>query len=194
MAENATQETEPGWVKGFLDKIVSIFDSADSKKVVVADSADKGTFDTLANRSKLLSDRTQSAIATYQPAVVLDAASYEKRIAELEKTIQDITNGISLKLDEAVARDGIVDAVKAVLPEADLKGKSNTEIKTLLVKSVLPDVKLDSAELIDVYYNASLELAKAKAKLNPGKVEVKQDEADIAALKNKRLNLYQEVK
>ena len=55
-------------------------------------------------------------------------------------------------------------------------------------------MKLDSAELIDVYYNASLELAKAKAKLNPGKVEVKQDEADIAALKNKRLNLYQEVK
>lgn len=186
MAENATTETEPTWLNGFLDKIVSkILSAFEAKKTVVADEAN-----TTKNPREPQGDKAKEQI-------VLDAATYEKRIAELEQTIKDITNGISLKLDEAVARDGIVDAVKAVLPDADLKGKSNSEIKTVLIKSILPDVavtKLDSAEMIDVYYNASLELAKAKAKLSPGKPKVVNDSADIATLKNKRLNLYQEVK
>lgn len=186
MADIATQEAEPIWLNGFLDKIVSkilsVFEAKKAEPAVVADEA--------ANGAKAFS-RVQHP---EDKNVVLDASHYEKRIADLQKTIEDITNGISLKLDEASARDGIVDAVKAVLPEADLKGKSNSEIKTVLIKSVLPDVKLDSAELIDVYYNASLEFAKAKAKLNPGKTEIKQDEADLTALKTKRLNLYQGAK
>ena len=186
MADIATQEAEPIWLNGFLDKIVSkilsVFEAKKAEPAVVADEA--------ANGAKAFS-RVQHP---EDKNVVLDASHYEKRIADLEKTISDITKGISVKLDEAVARDGIVDAVKAVLPEADLKGKSNSEIKTVLIKSVLPDVKLDSAEMIDVYYNASLEFAKAKAKLNPGKTEIKQDEADLTALKTKRLNLYQGAK
>lgn len=194
MADIATQEAEPIWLNGFLDKIVSkilsVFEAKKAEPAVVADEAASkgGTFDTIAKKQSL-SDRTLPNKET-----VLDASHYEKRIADLEKTISDITKGISVKLDEAVARDGIVDAVRAVLPDVDLKGKTNSEIKTVLIKSVLPDVKLDSVELIDVYYNASLELAKAKAKLNPGKVEIKQDEADLTALKNKRLNLYQGAK
>ncbi len=186
MADIATQEAEPIWLNGFLDKIVSkilsVFEAKKTEPAVVADEATNGA--KTISRVQHVEDKK----------VVLDASHYEKRIADLEKTISDITNGISLKLDEAVARDGIVDAVKAVLPEADLKGKSNSEIKTVLIKSVLPDVKLDSAELIDVYYNASLELAKAKAKLNPGQPVIVQDAVDLAALKNKRLNLYQGAK
>lgn len=183
MADIATQEAEPIWLNGFLDKIVSkilsVFEAKKTEPAVVADEATNGA--KTISRVQHVEDKK----------VVLDASHYEKRIADLEKTISDITNGISLKLDEAVA---IVDAVKAVLPEADLKGKSNSEIKTVLIKSVLPDVKLDSAELIDVYYNASLELAKAKAKLNPGQPVIVQDAVDLAALKNKRLNLYQGAK
>ncbi|HRG77155.1 MAG TPA: DUF2213 domain-containing protein [Leptospiraceae bacterium] len=197
MADIATQEAEPIWLNGFLDKIVSkilsVFEAKKAEPAVVADSSA-----TLTNR--IVTDEKARSLSglevttTSKKETILDAAHYEKRIADLEKTISDITKGISVKLDEAVARDGIVDAVKAVLPEADLKGKSNSEIKTVLIQSILPDVKLDSAELIDVYYNASLELAKAKAKLSPGKVEIKQDEADLTALKTKRLNLYQGAK
>lgn len=198
MADIATQEAEPIWLNGFLDKIVSkilsVFEAKKAEPAVVADEAANGKSALRQAQGDNHNDVMVSPSNHKQNGIVLDAATYEKRIAELEKTISDITNGISLKLDEAVARDGIVDAVKAVLPEADLKGKSNSEIKTVLIKSVLPDVKLDSAEMIDVYYNASLELAKAKAKLNPGKTEIKQDEADLTALKNKRLNLYQGAK
>ncbi len=192
MADIATTENEPTWLNGFLDKIVSkILSAFEAKKEVVADEAASK----VALRQAQGDNHKDVMVSpSNHKQTVLDASHYEKRIADLEKTISDITKGISVKLDEAVARDGIVDAVKAVLPEADLKGKSNSEIKTVLIKSVLPDVKLDSAELINVYYNASLELAKAKAKLNPGKTEIKQDEADLTALKTKRLNLYQGAK
>lgn len=178
------QDTEPGWVKGFLDKIVSSLTPKKAEPAVVTENA------------KIVSDAALDGGA----ASLFRLHQAESRVAELEKTIATINNSISLKLDEAEKRDGIVDAVKAVLPDADLKGKSNTEIKTLLIKAILPEVKLDEKDdfvrsnLIDVYYNASLELSKAKAKLNPGKVETKQDEADLTLLKNKRLNLYQGVK
>ena len=164
-------ETEPSWVKKIMegfDKLFSLF-SAKSETVVDA---------------KVAPPMTDPAAAT--------ATSESKQVDELKKIIQAMASTLGMKMDEAMQRDSIIDTVKAVLPEINLKGLSNEEIKKQLIKSQLPELKLDSAESIDICFEASLELARAKAKLSPAKIEVVTDSAEIATLKAKRLNLYKE--
>lgn len=164
---------EPGWVKKIMEGFDKLFAMFSTKSEPVTDAKPE---------------------PKTEPAKTQDVSVYQKQIEELKNVINSMSASLGLKMDEATQREGLIDTVKAVLPDVNLKGLSNLEIKKVLIQNQLPNVKLDADDLVDVYYNASLELAKEKAKLNPGKTEIKTDASDIEALKAKRLNLYKEGK
>ena len=172
MAEtNVTPESEPSWVKKILDgfeKMISLFKPVEP----VQDSK--------------VEPKTEAPKNPEQ----------EKQISELKTLIKDLSVQLGLRMDEANHREVLLDQVKAVLPNESLKGISNVEIKKKLISKEFPNVKLDSDDLVDVYYNASLELAKEKAKLNPkvNSTMVQDSAINIEKLKEKRLNLYVEAK
>jgi uncharacterized protein len=173
---NATPADEPSWVKKILEGFDKLFTLFSAKAEPVTDAKP---------------EPAKVEPANAEPKE--DVASLQKQVESLKAVINSMSQNLGMKMDEAVERESLVDAVKAVLTDVDLKGKSNLQIKTELVKSQFPELKLDEKQ-IDVYYNAGLELAKAKAKINPGKTEIKTDSVDIESLKAGRLNLYKEAK
>lgn len=173
-----TPTEEPSWVKKILEGFDKLFTLFGSKTEPVTDA------------------KPEPAKTNTEPKE--DVGALKKQISDLQTVINSMSQNLGLKMDEAVQRESLVDAVKAVLPDANLKGLSNLQIKKTLISNQFPELKLDSDDLVDVYYNASLELAKAKAKVNPGKTETVVNDAletaTIAELRKKRLNLYVEGK
>jgi uncharacterized protein len=164
---NPTDQAEPGWVKKILDgfdKLFSLFSAG---------------------------EKSQSTSPPENNPPSIDPA---QKIMELQNALAAMTASLGMKMDESIQRESLVDSVKAVLPDANLRGLSNLQIKKELIKSQFPELKMDSEDLVDVYYNASLAIAKEKSKLSPGNKEIKNDESDINTLRAKRLNLYVEAK
>lgn len=169
MPENVIEKEQtgdPSWVKVLMDKLDKLFQIFSRKEEIVQDSTDKKGMDKGTDRNS-----TDNANANvYAP----------------------ILKVVESKFDEALEREGLVEIVKAVLPDESLKGLSNSCIKKKLISNQFPEIKLDSVD-VNSYFDASVELAKQKAKLHPAlAVDIKNDDSIVAELKQKRLNLYKE--